>query len=520
MRLDVLTYDELPYTSSPMPYAQPQHLATLGTLFGISPPPVQTSRILELGCNDGKNIIATAYSLPEADCWGVDMSAAHIATAQQVADGIGLQNLTLKPINILQLDEEFGKFDYIIAHGIYSWVSRAEQDKILQICKTLLTINGIAYVSYSTRPGWETRTNIRDMLVHYTAAFDSAEHRIEYMQQLLASLYQATADSHDSYTNLLHQELQAFMNLPQPELFYEYLHASHEPLYFHQFIARVKPHGLDYLGDAFFHTMLPSNLPSASARPVYEFKDNVLQQEQMMDLLRNRAMRHTLLCHAGIPTLNRTPSVDWVSQFCYRSSLQFAGIEGHNHTFENKKAKLVSENPLIQATFHYLTRQYPRAVPFEELTTEVALLLAMSLSDADKHTISNALLRCFSQGIIEWHIVPPRLTVQVSHTPKASQLARWEVQLGHKITNLCCEPVMIEDVVGIRLLPHLDGSRDRAALLAIFQQWLASGELDLNITRQQSNEPVELPEEIKQTVLTRMLEEALQRLAKLGLLES
>ncbi|MEZ5671629.1 MAG: class I SAM-dependent methyltransferase [Thiotrichaceae bacterium] len=187
MRLDVFTYDELPYTTSPMPYAQPQHLATLGTLFGISPPPVATSRVLELGCNDGKNIIATAYSLPQAECWGVDMSAAHITHAQQVAGEIGLKNLTLKQINILQLDEKIGKFDYIIAHGIYSWVSRAEQDKILQICKELLTINGVAYVSYSTRPGWDNRTSIRDMLIHYTSAFDSAEHRIEYMQQLLNS---------------------------------------------------------------------------------------------------------------------------------------------------------------------------------------------------------------------------------------------------------------------------------------------------------------------------------------------
>ncbi|MEZ5671630.1 MAG: methyltransferase regulatory domain-containing protein [Thiotrichaceae bacterium] len=119
-------------------------------------------------------------------------------------------------------------------------------------------------------------------------------------------------------------------------------------------------------------------LPSTTARPVYEFKDNILQQEQMMDFLRNRAMRHTLLCHPGIPTLNRTPG-GWVSQFCYRSPLQFAGVEANNHTFENRKAKLVSENPLIQATFHYLGGQYPRAVPFEELITQVAQLCGPNL---------------------------------------------------------------------------------------------------------------------------------------------
>jgi len=298
------------------------------------------------------------------------------------------------------------------------------------------------------------------------------------------------------------------------------LHASHEPLYFHQFIARAKTYELDYLGDAFFHTMLPSNLPPATARAVYAFPDNVLQQEQMMDFLRNRAMRHTLLCHAGTPTLNRSPSVDWVSQFCYTSSLNFTGVEGKNHIFENRKAKLVSENPIIQATFHALHEHYPQAMSFAALVERAAVLLQKSLNDDEKHTMSNALLRCYSQGIIEWHISPPALVIQVSDFPKASQLARWEIQYSNQITNLRCEWVTVEDIIGIRLLPHLDGSRNRSALLEIFKQWIANGELDLNITRQQSDEKIELPEEVKLAVLTKMLEEALLRLAKLGILEN
>lgn len=521
MRLDVFAYDELPYTAAPMPYAQPQHLATLGTLFGINPPPLATCRVLELGCHNGKHLIATAYSLPHAECWGVDLAAEHLESARQVAENIGLTHLHFKHCNILELEEDIGHFDYIIAHGIYSWVSRAEQDKILSICKNLLTPNGIAYVSYSTRPGWDQRTAIRDMLTHYTAAFDSAENRVNYMQHLIHSWHQATADTSDAYTLLLQQELREWFNVPQPEMFYEYLHATHEPLYFHQFIARAKTHGLDYLGDAFFHTMLPSNLPPATAHAVYEFKNNVLQQEQMMDFLRNRAMRHTLLCHAGIATLNRTPSVEWVGQFHYTSALKFTGVEGKNHTFESRKAKLVSENPIIQATFHALNEAYPQAMSFENLVTRAAQLLEQPQLDVEeRHTISTALLRCYSQGIIEWNIAPPQLTSQISERPTASRLARWEIQKGAQVTNLRSELVTVEDVISIRILPYLDGSRDRTALLEIFKQWIDSGELNLNITRQQSDEKVELPEEVRNTILTKMLEEALNRLAKLGVLEN
>ena len=121
--------------ASPLSRVIPTHLATLGTLLGMNPPPVDHCQVLELGCAGGGNIIPMAQSLPESEFVGIDLSARQVAEGQAMAEALNLKNVTLKQSNILDVDGDFGRFDYIIAHGIYSWVPPEVRDKILTICR-------------------------------------------------------------------------------------------------------------------------------------------------------------------------------------------------------------------------------------------------------------------------------------------------------------------------------------------------------------------------------------------------
>ena len=69
------SYDEVPYESFPFPQTHPDHLATLGRLFAIQPPPLERCRVLELGCASGGNLIPMAVAMPQAEFFGVDLSA-------------------------------------------------------------------------------------------------------------------------------------------------------------------------------------------------------------------------------------------------------------------------------------------------------------------------------------------------------------------------------------------------------------------------------------------------------------
>src|SRR5579885_3542030 len=127
-------YDEVPYDSGPYPETHPDSLASVATLFGMTPPAIRQCRVLELGCAIGRNLIPMGLGLPEGQFVGLDLSSRQIAEGQRTIDAIGLKNVDLRVMDLLDVDDRLGEFDYIICHGVLSWVPRPVQDKILAIC--------------------------------------------------------------------------------------------------------------------------------------------------------------------------------------------------------------------------------------------------------------------------------------------------------------------------------------------------------------------------------------------------
>src|SRR4051794_13106921 len=148
------SYDEMPYESHPYAQTHPSRLAVVATLFGLRPPPVETCRVLELGSAAGGNIIPIAESFPRSQWVGIDLSTRQVDEGQRLVQAMGLKNVTLRHASIMDVDDSYGQFDYILAHGVFSWVPTEVRDKILDICSKRLTANGVAYVSYNTYPGW------------------------------------------------------------------------------------------------------------------------------------------------------------------------------------------------------------------------------------------------------------------------------------------------------------------------------------------------------------------------------
>ena len=126
-------YDEIPYTKNIYKQTQPDNLATIATLFGMQPPPVATCRVLELGCASGINLLAMAQAIPQGEFLGIDLSARQIQEGQANIQQLGLPNITLKQMDMMAIDSHLGQFDYIIVHGVYSWVSPMVRAKILQV---------------------------------------------------------------------------------------------------------------------------------------------------------------------------------------------------------------------------------------------------------------------------------------------------------------------------------------------------------------------------------------------------
>src|SRR5262245_44902640 len=118
-------YDEVPYPGFPFSQTHPGRLATLAALHGMVPASPARCRVRELGCGDGGNLIPLAYQYPHSFFLGVDLSARAIATGRDTITRLGLRNIELRALDIAEMTTESARFDYIVAHGVYSWVPPA-----------------------------------------------------------------------------------------------------------------------------------------------------------------------------------------------------------------------------------------------------------------------------------------------------------------------------------------------------------------------------------------------------------
>jgi methyltransferase-like protein len=532
------SYDEVPYPATAQTESHPNRLATLAALHGLTPPPVDHCRVLELGCSDGGNLISIAYGLPGSEFIGVDFSAREVATGQEKIARLGLKNIALQHLDILQVGQELGQFDYILACGIYSWVPAPVQERLLEICRQLLTSNGVAYINYNTYPGWYMRGMVRRMLLYHTRRLTDLEQRagearailgfVADAAQAVRSKYASQDTDRSAYASILRQELSIVNDHPDTYLCHEHLEEHNEPLYFHEFMGRAARHGLQYLTEAEFANSQLDNLPPEVAKTVRALSDDLIEQEQYLDFVNNRTFRQTLLCHQNVE-LRRTFTADQLSDFWVASPVMPESEKPDLHSTAVEKfrsprgIKLTASNPVAKAALLHLSEIWPQAIPFDQLLAVARARLASAGTPPiysaerlahDARGVGEMLLRSFCADLVELHLCPPHFETHVSERPAASLIARFQVYAGRNVINLRHEPITVDDELTYRLLPLLDGQHDQAALLARLTEMVESGDL---VAQADNGRPYKDSAKIEATLKV-ALDRALHHLANAALL--
>ena len=303
------TYDEIAYPSFLHPQTHPDKLAVMATFLGMKPPSVENCRVLELGCGNGSNLVSFAYGLPNCEFVGIDLAENHIAHGNLVASSIGLKNLRLIHGDIMEINRDsYGEFDYIIAHGLYSWTPEFVREKILAICNELLTENGVAYVSYNAFPGCHLRQMMRGMMLYHTQGLESATEKVEESLSLLNLLGEFVADD-KIYKQILKDELNKTIEKPKQLVFHDDLAEINQPFYFHEFMASAENHDLQFLTEADYFTSNDGNYSPRVLEILEQFGGDIIKREQYIDFLINRRFRQTLLCRKQIK-VNYKPQVE------------------------------------------------------------------------------------------------------------------------------------------------------------------------------------------------------------------
>jgi methyltransferase-like protein/Fe-S-cluster containining protein/2-polyprenyl-3-methyl-5-hydroxy-6-metoxy-1,4-benzoquinol methylase len=513
-------YDEVPYHSHSYGFTHPSVMATVATMHGMTPPAIERCRVLELGSASGGNLIPMACGLPESRFVGLDVSPRQVADGCRHIERLGLKNVELRVMDLLEVDRAFGEFDYIICHGVFSWVPRPVQDKILSICAENLAPQGVAMVSYNTYPFWRLRGMVREMVLYHVNKAAPARERVRQGRQFLEFLAENCAAGKSAYGRALKEEVERWRRHVDDYLRHDQLGEINEPFYFHEFAARMSSHHLQYLGDARMWDR-STTLPAEVRRQLRAYRNDVVRYEQHLDFLCEGGFRRSLLCHEQVRLdhASRPEVLDrmWLSAAAEPVAEQAGSDKAAPIQFRSRDgAEFSTDVPWLQAALSVLAETWPRQFTFDELCYEARRALgdapeARLDPQTDPALLRLPLLECGLKQVVElslhrWPDVAPR-----SDRPRATALARLQAEMSCVVTSQRHQSIELREL-DRQILLRLDGRHSQAELVQSISSLIESGEFAVTSVEGEKAAP-DLSD------LVSVVDQVLQKLATFGWLE-
>ncbi len=525
-----LSYNQVPYPNLSHYSTHPDRICTVARLVGVAAAPVEKCRVLELGGAAGGNIIPMAYALPGSEFIGVDISEVQVVQGQKKIKSLGLTNISLHQMDILQMDESMGQFDYIIAHGVFSWVPFAVQEKVLEITRKLLTPNGAAMISYNTYPGWHMINIAREIMRLNSDGIADPKERANKARAALRFYADADQSGKNGYYGFLNMyanyldggSTEDQMPKYDSALLHDELEELNQPYYLHQFVTRIEKHDLQYLGD--LQTARVDSIPVAVLEKVQKDAKNQVELEQATDFLVNQTFRKTLVCHKEVE-INRKVKPEQARYFFFVSNLTPVSEKPDLHTrsIEEFRSSIgltfKTDHPLSKAAIMVLADSWPEFYSFERLVAAAKAWLEkdgpkVTLLPIDFMVLAANLLRAFgyNPSLVELHSYQPNQVLQVMEYPRASKIARYDLPLEDTVTNLRHERVTLEGLSRF-IFPYLDGKHTAENLL----QLVLDGPVAQGLFTLEGNGNT-LPVSDQRAALAAELQDSLEWLASAGLL--
>lgn len=452
-----LKYDLLPYESKPFPQSQPSRLGAIARLFGLDAAPLGNARVLELGCASGGNIIPHAVLYPSATFVGVDLARTQVAAGRARIARLGLTNIEIRCQSFTEIGEELGSFDYIICHGVYSWVPAAVQDAIFRIVRARLSPVGVACISYNVLPGWRMMQPLRDaFMLEIPDQIDSLA-RVAKARELLGFLKSATPDK-GPYGDMLRSWADRLASLPDDYIAHEFLEETNQPSTVRDFAAGATRNGLGFLAECDISAMILDNYgPEVAAQVRARSGNDLVESEQYLDLLSGRTFRQTLLVGSErMATVNRALAPEGLAplHFVTGAGMRLERDGDAYIVIDSAGRTLTTSSAEVAEGLARLVSRYPTSSTIDDCSD----------GESDRPLLLDALYRMMLVGMVTVALEPVRAALNPGERPVASALARADAAEGSATTtNLRHEPVALDPATRA-LLPAMDGSLDYAGL--------------------------------------------------------
>jgi 2-polyprenyl-3-methyl-5-hydroxy-6-metoxy-1,4-benzoquinol methylase/methyltransferase-like protein len=453
-------YDSIPYTSIPFQRLQPSRMAANAVLLGLRAPEVTTARTLEIGCASGGHIIPLAATFPRAKFVGVDVSTAQIADAHSRADRLRLENITFHARSVTDIDGSWGEFDFIICHGVYSWVPDAVREAIMHVCAERLTPDGIAAISFNVLPGWRVFQAVRDTMVLHAGCEVDHEVRSARTRQMFELMAMHSPET-SSYGSIWRNEAGRMAEQPDAYLAHEVFEDDNAPCTFSAFAKAAARHGLAYLAETRVRENMPEAGQAERARIIRQLSGGeLLATEQYIDILTGRTFRESLLIHAQrAASADRSLAADRLAQLHLIAPLDLKSVTNADtgeFTLKDGDGNLaVMRDALIADALQCLMERLPRSTSLDDLAPPNA----GNPEQCDR--VAAALMALVLQGCLDVATAPVECARDATDAPKAWPLVVEDALSGAERSATRRHASFTITPTLRFLLPLLDGERSR-----------------------------------------------------------
>lgn len=450
------------------PYLSPPNLRMVAALNGYAPPPGDDFTYCELGCGMGDTLATLAAANPGGRFWGVDFHPEHVAAARRLAAAGGLENVQFLECDFDDLGrEDLPPFDFVVAHGVLSWISPAKRRTVIEFARARLEPGGIFFASYNALPGWAAVEPLRRLLLDSTRDVegDSAA-RARRGIDVARALFDGGA-RYFTENPIVRGVLQQMTNLSLPYVVHEYFHDHWHPMYFRdlaaEMVASSAADELHFVGQFPLHLnyrelAIPEGLRGAFA----QIQDRTTY-ESLSDFATNLSFR------SDVYVKGRVDSSDDV-RLRYLDTTTFgAAAEGTKREVVLPNATLDLGGPVLDAVIPTLERG-AHTISELLLVPEIARFGADRVRAAVKKLLIGSQAWPMARGAAPSDSAAPSGGIPY-RVPLAFNRAILAQPLSRDIPFVMASPVSgsglalsMRDALSIRLLTEVDAA-DRAAWL-------------------------------------------------------
>jgi methyltransferase-like protein len=287
-----------PYKTFARKETHPARMGALARLYGIPAKGADRCSVFEIGCGDGGNIIPLAVQYPESSFVGIDLDKDLIERGRSEIATLNLTNIEMISGDLSQYKPSVGGYDYVICHGVYSWVPPEVQRALLNLAVTALAHDGVFFISYNTLPGWRQRGALRDIM-RVGAGFVENEDEVTRLENAMAFLALIVEQS-SSIAPYVREAAERLKTSEPSYIVQEFLGDYNSAVMFSEFIRDAATAGLQFVSESRVVMMSSEDLTQDLNEVLSALDDNIIAREQVLDIVRNRMFRETLLCHRSI----------------------------------------------------------------------------------------------------------------------------------------------------------------------------------------------------------------------------